>query len=353
MLKPLALSLILLSSAAQAQDSIEEVAKGIGDLFQNFWERRPPRPTPQGVGSQQERAVFLKTQGCAKASFVVAPVSPRFQVGVFAKPRVHEAWVRISSDTVPRTPDHGKSTIGFAVKLLDVPGAKVLKGEEHATTHDFLVQNHHIFFVDKAIDFLQFTKASLEGKFKEYVEAHPRTGEILNDMDKMVENVLATTYWSTVPSKFGKHGHAKYKVVPCETWTGEPPPPPDVANFLQPRLERDLLAKGACFYLQVQVRNERRNSNANDDLNPEPLDLATKEWTEQAARPQTVATILIPQQDIKENAETCERLSMTAWHALPEHKPIGSLQEARGIVYKRMADLRRKNTGAPVQEPSN
>ena len=55
----------------------------------------------------------------------------------------------------------------------------------------FLFQNMGVFFVDTAKDMCEFTCASLNGKFDEYVKAHPTTAQILNDMEKVVEIATA------------------------------------------------------------------------------------------------------------------------------------------------------------------
>jgi len=335
----IALAMLLSALAPLAQAQEINYGQKIAEQFEGFWSRRPPAPTPEGVGSQQERAVFLKTQGCAKALFTVPAVPKAYRAGIFAVPMAKQAWVRISSDTIPRTPDHGKSTIGLAVKVLGIEGEKVLPGEMDQNTQDFLVQNHDVFFVDTAKDFFEFNEAVFAGKFNDYVAAHPDTKRILDAMDKVVENVLSIDYWSTVPSHFGST-HAKYKVSPCQRLTTEPVPPPSEANYLQPRLERQLKEQGACFKLQVQLRQDGM-----------PLDKATEPWLEGVSVPQTVATILIYPQDIKLNAQACERMSFNPWHSLKEHKPAGSIQEARGIVYKHMADKRRRNIQAPIGEP--
>jgi hypothetical protein len=69
------------------------------------------------------------------------------------------------------------------------------------------------------------------------------------------------------------------------------------------------------------------------------------------AVPQTVAKLTIAQQDIDQNPQ-CEAMSFTAWHALPEHRPVGSLNKARQIVYKHLADERRSKNNFPIAEPN-
>lgn len=103
------------------------------------------------------RPVFLKPHGVAHGTFTVRPDLPEhLRVGLFQHAEF-PAWVRFSSDTLPTLPDL-RTTVGIAIKLFDVPGEKLLEPEEDATTHDFLLQNHDVFFVDTARDMCEFTR---------------------------------------------------------------------------------------------------------------------------------------------------------------------------------------------------
>lgn len=311
----------------------------IGELFGRVMRSRAAPPT--------RRAVFLKPHGCAIAKFdIPADLPSRFKVGLFATPGPHDAWVRLSSDTTPTRSDRDNNTIGLAVKVLGVPGTKILAGEEGFQTHDFLMQNIDVFFVDTAADFLEFTQAALGGRLDPYLAAHPRFDQILKDMEKPVENVLGSRYWSTQPYRFGDRGdYAKYTARPCAAPPAEaiPGDSPDAANYLRKRLERDLAANEACFELQVQLRGE--------DKAAFPLDQATVPWSESVSVPQTVAKVTLAKQDIVANEAACENMSFNPWHALPEHRPVGSVNKARGIVYKKLADERRTKNNIPIQEP--
>ncbi len=89
-----------------------------------------------------------------------------------------------------------------------------MEPDQEATTQDFILQNHDVLFVDTAKDMCEFTCASLNGQFDEYVKEHPVTGEVLDAMEKIVETVLGTPYWSVLPSRFGEGRYVKYKLEP-------------------------------------------------------------------------------------------------------------------------------------------
>ena len=47
---------------------------------------------------------------------------------------------------------------GMSIKLVGVKeGPKLLQGYEDAQTQDFIMENHPVFFVDNAQEFLDFT----------------------------------------------------------------------------------------------------------------------------------------------------------------------------------------------------
>ena len=45
-------------------------------------------------------------------------------------------------------------------------------------------------------------------------EGPPVTGQILADMEKVVDTVLGTPYWSGLPSRFADRRYVKYKLEP-------------------------------------------------------------------------------------------------------------------------------------------
>lgn len=316
-------------------------AEKIGALFQSVMDQRSP-PGARNV----KRAVFLKPHVCARATFTIPedlPQDPQnYKVGLFATPGVHDAWVRISSDTIPQVSDLDNNTIGFAVKVLNVPEVpKILPGEENFTTHDFVTQNHHVFFSDTAKDFLEFNNAAFANQLDAYFTQHPTSKAILDAMAKPVSNILQSRFWSTTPYRFGSD-YAKYRIKPCsEGGEVEPLPPAAQRNYLRTRLLRDLAATGGCFELQVQIRRGPQM----------PLDQATVAWSETDSVPQTVARINIPVQQVAQNDALCENMEFTAWHALPAHRPVGSINKARGLIYKKLSDLRRSRNGVPIAEP--
>ncbi len=292
------------------------------------------------------RPVFVKPHGVARGTFTIQPDLPEeLRVGLLRYERF-PAWVRFSSDTLPSRPDL-RTTVGIGIKLFGVPGTKLLEPETNATTHDLLLQNHDVFFVDTARDMCEFTYAGVvQGDYGPYLEAHPRTQQILNDMAKVVPSVLATEYWSVLPYAFGPQRYVKYKLIPLATAAGQTPDgSTEDPSYLHADLRQRLLEAEASFSFSVQLRTDP------EDM---PLDQATVRWEETASSPIHVATLTLAQQDIDARSQATygENLSFTPWHAIPEHAPVGSIAEARKVAYQAAAELRRDINGIPVGEPA-
>ncbi|WP_158800161.1 hypothetical protein [Pedobacter sp. L105] len=288
------------------------------------------------------RAVFLKPHGIAKADFIMMPGLPeKYRIGIFAHEKL-EAWLRFSSDTLPGYADM-KTTTGIGIKLFGIPGEKLLPGNEYADTADLLLQNMDVFFVDTAKDMCEFTRAGVvDHNYDPYLKAHPRTSQILDEMEKVVNSCLTTSYWSGLPYAFGDTA-VKYKLEAISTPFGTPPSQNN-NNYLQADLQARLNMGEAQFKFLVQFSvNEEKT----------PLDKATVEWSEADSPFIQLATLVIRKQDITAQGQDAygENLSFNPWNTLEVHRPLGSISEARKAVYQAGAELRKYKNGIPAAEP--
>jgi L-Lysine epsilon oxidase N-terminal/L-lysine epsilon oxidase C-terminal domain len=285
------------------------------------------------------RPVFTKVHGVARGRFEIQPRLPKdLRVGIFGM-RALPAWVRFSSDAQPTDPDL-KKTCGIGIKLFEVPGRKLLGNGD---THDFILQNHDVFFVDTAKDMCEFTKAGvIDGNYKPYLDSHPITQRVLHEMEKIELSLLTATYWSVLPYAFGAKRSAKYKLEPEAEAdgfgdSGNP-------NYLAADLVQRLAEGEARFRFMVQLRTDPKTM---------PLDQATVRWSEEQSPPDHVATLILPRQDIlaRGQAGYGENLAYNPWHALEAHRPQGSISQARKLAYAASSDQRRNANGVPAGEP--
>ena len=286
------------------------------------------------------RPVFLKPHGVVHGTFRVRSggLPDTHRIGLFAGTE-YPAWVRFSSDTLPTISDY-RTTLGIGIKLFGVPGPKLV-GDPDARTFDFILQNFDVFFVDTAKDMCEFTRAGVvEGDYDPYLKAHPKTARLLEEMAKPVASVLDTAYWSGLPFSFGPGQYVKYKLEP----ESEAPPPsgsPADPTYLARDLEDRLKAGPQRFRFLVQLRT---------DPVTEPLDEATVRWSSPFTH---VADLDLPQQDItvRGQPDYGENLAYNIWRVTADHRPQGSIADARKVVYAASADQRRTFNGIPLGEP--
>ena len=290
------------------------------------------------------RPVFLRLHGAAHGTLSIRDDLPaELRVGLFGQALEYPVWVRFSSDRQPGIPDL-KGTIGIAIKVFGVDGHKLLSPDEDASTHDFILQNSDIFFVDTARDMCEFTCESLNGRGNEYLQQHPTTDRILKEMEKAVESVLATPFWSGLPSGYGSGRFVKYKLEPVKVPAATERPNFDDPAYLRSDLQSRMQQGDAVFRFMVQFQTNEADM---------PLDRATVRWSEEASPPIHIATLTLPKQDLSTRGQSTygENLAFNPWHALPEHAPQGSIAEARKVVYQASANRRRNVNGIPTGEP--
>lgn len=291
-----------------------------------------------------QRAVFRKLHGVASGELRMRDDLPeKYRVGVFAND-VLPAWARFSSDTSPTSPDLG-STLGIGLKLWDVPGENAL-GEEGGVA-DFIMQNYPAFFVNNAEEMCEFTYAGVVlGDYDSYLNAHPKTNEILNKMSAQVDgSVLTAQYWAILPFSFGDEYYARYTLVPQKPFAE---PAVDVpwsqTDYLATDMAQRLAAGEYRFDFKVQLVPKADNP---------PLNQATEEWSTIQYPYETVAALVFPAQDIcaRGQADYGQELSFNIWRTPVAQKPEGSIAAVRKVVYENGARVRRQANGQPTEQP--
>ena len=93
-----------------------------------------------------QRDAHGKQHGCVRADFTVpASLPAAVRQGVFAEAHTFHAWIRFSNAV--GSEDQAGLARGMAIKLLGVPGRKILPDQADATTQDFLLVNYPVFNV--------------------------------------------------------------------------------------------------------------------------------------------------------------------------------------------------------------
>jgi catalase len=319
-------------------------AQVIEDLAQRL-KARIIRENPTGI---MRRDAHPKMHGLVKAEFIVEPDLPAdLRVGIFSQPKTYQAWVRFSNQDSSINPDIQKDIRGMAIKLMGVPGEKLLEAERNEQTHDFILISTNVFVTKDAEEFDNLLKA-IEGSVLRklwFFGTHWRVIENLLKSNRKFANPLQIRYFSTTPYLFGEGNAVKYSAIPKFDVPDRIPANPS-DNYLREAMIRQLSKGDAWFDFTVQ-----KQVNA-DSM---PIEDPGKAWSESESPFRTVAKIRILQQefDSEKQREFGENLSCSPWHALPEHRPLGGVNRARKAVYAFISSFRHEYNHVPRREPTS
>lgn len=298
------------------------------------------------------RDAHPKAHGCVRADFHVSKNIPtQFAKGMFIPDRSYQAWIRFSNASNDASnADIKKDARGIAIKILGVSGQKILESEKQATTQDFIMINHPVFFANDAKRYLSFmndvNSHNMVRKLHiPFALGFKGTMNALGARNSQIANPLYARYWSMVPYQLGLGNDrqaVKYSVRACSMQPNNLPKNPS-HDFLREALKKTLKSTDACMEFLIQPRTS----------NQMLVEDSMTEWDEKAAPFYQVATIHIPKQnfDTPEQNKFCENLSFTPWHALPEHKPLGAVNRMRKVIYENISRVRHDMNSVLRQEP--
>lgn len=308
--------------------------------------------TKRDSGHVQQRDVHTKMHGLLRAEFIVEPkLPPELQVGLFAKPATYKAWVRYSNSANKIDKDCVGDIRGMGIKVMGVPGRKVMPSQADAPTHDFNIVTAPNFPARTAAETDLLVRdavlGGLLGKLR-YGLMHPYlTWIVLSTLVKHA-NLLQPTYHSVTPFLFGTHA-VKYMAIPRVVPGGaaqDTQPFDPTPQFLRTRLVRDMAQGDALFDFCVQFQR---------DEDCMPIENPRRTWSTKLSPPRKVATVRLLQQefDTEERRAYGENLSITPWHCLPEHRPLGELNRARRAIYETLSAYRHEKNHVMRVEPSD
>jgi hypothetical protein len=275
-----------------------------------------------------------RASGCVEAEFSVLPdLAPEYRVGIFAQARTYPAWIRFANAT--SATDRDKDVRGMSIQVAGVEGENLTPG---ATTQDFILNSHPVMMVPGPRQFLDLLRAVEAGGLRRilYFVRHPGAARVAMASRQRPSSHLDIPYWSTTPYLFGLGRAVKYIVRPAAGPTSNVPAMP-TDHYLREALTGHLARAEASFdfLVQFQVAGESM-----------PIEDASVEWPEADSPYRPVARIRIPQQDVAAPAReaACEQVAFNPWHALADHRPLGSFNRARRDIYRAMARFRQERS---------
>jgi hypothetical protein len=333
----------------------EQIEPGEHDLFERFARNvllARQTEISQRTGRPVQRALHMKLHAGLIAEFQVLPDLPEHvRFGVFREPRVFPALVRFSNGESFNEPDKEPQPRGIAIKLVGVPGPKLLEDQKEAVTQDFLATSHSVTSTVRHVrEFIAFMESSIEAEHARlprlwlaFILARKlgvsATARILIALYRTVvlgevRSLATEHYFSPAPIKFGPYA-VKFTVRPA---VGTEPATnrPQTDDFLREELTDRLRTGDLIFDFVVQFYvNERLT----------PIEDSSILWTSEHAPFVVVARLRIPKCDLsdpraKALSEAVNRLSFSPWHTTEDHRPLGNVMRARKVAYQMSSDFR-------------
>ena len=301
---------------------------------------------------------------------ILGDVPEPYAQGIYAKPGRHGALIRFSSANNHLGPDAELGPVlGFAIKIFDVDGTKLVEDEPDSNTFDLVLKNNPTFVANTAKHYLVLQEVGNDsgkyiargkegfrelltdlltgkGTFEQSDWAWEEMFAFVKAAQTPLRNPLLSTYWTMAAVRHGDYV-AKVRVAPA----------PDSAehaihreldirsgpDVFGPVLVDELRARPFDFDLQVQLCT---------DLDAMPVNDATVEWPEKLSPFVSVGRVHLPRQDIAGNSEKGDALAFNQWRVTTDHRPLGEIMDVRRI-YTASAKVRRTLNNQPQTEPSS
>lgn len=292
-----------------------------------------------------------KSHGVATGTLSVAgDLPPELAQGMFAEAATYEVVLRLASEPGQIDSDHAKRARGAALKVLDVPGEKLLGGWP---SQDWLFNTWPVIPDGDATTYLTSIRQRDEHAGHHLLTslttvARQRTLDAL--LFDRTPNIhpLAHTYYTQSAFRYGDHV-AKLRLAPANDaqralaeHTVSRDDPADVLH----RWVRDFLAaQPARFTLDVQLCT---------DLDAMPVEDAAVEWPEDQSPYRTVGVLELPTQETFSHARRVyadDVLGGRPWNGLVAHRPLGSINRVRRRAYEELGRVRFETNAVTPQEP--
>ncbi len=299
-----------------------------------------------------ERGGNTKTHGVLRATVTIRDDLPdHCRQGVFATPRSYPAYVRFSGPG-PDVPADIRDVgfISMAVKLMDVPGEKLM--DEEKFTQDFITICTPTFVTPNTRENAKLQYWSLVD-MPLYYFLNPKDTHLLDFFmqslwNETQYNPLGHRFWSCTPYLLGEGQAMLYSFAPkTEVDTRIPGIPFGRVpfNYLRENMIKTLNRKDVAFDLLIQIQTDPFRM---------PIENASVRWPETLSPFIPAATVHIPQQQFDSEAQFAfaQRLKMNPWHCLPEHRPLGNQNRARLRMYYELSQFRQEMNATTHLEPT-
>ncbi|MGH1539062.1 MAG: catalase family protein [Arenicella sp.] len=291
------------------------------------------------------RDAHPKMHACVKAEFTVdADLPADLAVGLFAKPQSYQTWVRFSNAASDVSPDIKGDIRGIGLKLMGVPGEKLLPDQTDCLNQDFLLISYDRFIARNVAEFDGLVKGLVGSPIRLilFMLTHLRVAYLTIKSLQKVASVLDIHYFSAVPYLLGDKA-VKYVLIPKQVDSSQIPDDPS-DNYLGEELIKRLGEQSVVYDFAVQLQADKAE---------QPIEDPTVVWEEDVSPFRKVATLTLLQQSYNpaDRQDFGDNLSFNPWRCTAEHKPLGGFGRARKQVYMALSKFRHERNKVPQSEP--
>jgi hypothetical protein len=313
----------------------EEIAPGEAARFDAYAAELRALQKQRARDGKALRGLHAKSHAGAVGELVVPAGLPDvLRVAVFSEPRSWPVYVRFSNGSGERQKDSAPDVRGLAVKLVGVPGRKLIPGLEDKRTQDFLFIPSATTPFRNPDEFVSFVRIAAKGP----ALLVPRLMGALGFRRAVtiikafagapkVSSLATTAFYTAVPLRFGATA-AKLALVPLA------PAPAQGGSRSPDALREDLVARLRSGPLSWSLR-----AQLFVDEKTTPIEDASVPWSEDRSPFHELARLTLPAQDLTspsgvKTGEYVEQLSFDPWHAVEELRPVGAMMRARAHAYR-------------------
>lgn len=314
----------------------ETIPAGEAELFEGFAKDLRQIQEQRAAKHPMGRGLHYKAHGGLRASLDVLDGLPDWaKVGIFAAPGTYRSYVRFSNGAGQFQRDKVEDVRGFALKVVGVPGEKLIPGMTDCKTQDFLAILTPSLPFRSTQEFVTIAKLSALPPWQApfaliFGIGLRRLPSLLGGLKAFVgvptPSVASATFYTPAPIRWGDYA-VKYSFVSKNPAGG---PDADAKNPLRVELAERLRKGPLTWEMRVQ---------AYVDPVATPIEDSTVAWDESKSPWITVARLTVYQQDIDSAegvalGEYVEKLSFDPWHAPVEFRPLGEAMRARSAAYR-------------------
>ncbi len=314
------------------------------------------------------RDAHAKSHGFLKGILKVPEHLPEhLRQGLFAHPGHYDVMVRLSAAPGDLRSDKIPAPHGFALKILNVPGHRLLPDDpSDGHNQDFLMVNIPVLAFGTVRKYKQMLPFITQGE--QAPESMMRgMRSVLRGVNQLVESagvpapatlqglarsqnhILGETYHTMAALRYGDY-ITKISVAPesdsVKTLTGQQMQIESESTIRD--LVRDFFKHNTADYvIRAQLCT---------DLERMPVEDAAVLWREEESPHQNIGILHFPQQDTFGPARRVysdDVLSFNPWHGIREHQPLGSIMRVRIQAYEHSSSFRHRMNVQPRAEPRN